>query len=299
MSVNPFALPGRFYRGNLHCHSTNSDGALPPEAVAASYREAGYDFMALTDHFLEKFDWPITDTRAFRTPGFTTLIGAELHAPKTLYSDIWHVLAVGLPMDFEPSRNGETAQQLAVRAREAGAFVAIAHPEWYGLTPEEARSLEAAHAVEVYNNTCWLQSNRAEGWYIGDGLLAEGRRINAIAVDDAHFKIGDFGGAWVQVKAEALEPEALLAALKSGAYYSSQGPEITALEITDEEIRVRCSPAQIVTASGRGYVYEQANGPARTYASFPLTRFRDGGYVRLTIVDDARRRAWTNPFWLD
>ena len=79
----PFQQPGRFYRGNLHTHSTRSDGGLSPAAVVASYRERGYDFLALTDHFLATYGFPIVDTREFRTDRFTTLIGAELHAPKT------------------------------------------------------------------------------------------------------------------------------------------------------------------------------------------------------------------------
>ena len=39
-----------FYRGNTHCHTTRSDGRRSPEEVIALYREAGYDFLALTDH---------------------------------------------------------------------------------------------------------------------------------------------------------------------------------------------------------------------------------------------------------
>ncbi len=74
----PFRQPGRFFKGNLHTHSTRSDGALEPEAVVAAYREHGYDFLALTDHFLAPYDFPITDTRAFRDESFTTLLGAEL-----------------------------------------------------------------------------------------------------------------------------------------------------------------------------------------------------------------------------
>ena len=37
---------GRFFRGNLHCHSKRSDGLVEPEEVVAAYREAGYDLFA-------------------------------------------------------------------------------------------------------------------------------------------------------------------------------------------------------------------------------------------------------------
>lgn len=36
--------------GDLHVHSTFSDGKQAPEVVAADYRKRGYDFMTLTDH---------------------------------------------------------------------------------------------------------------------------------------------------------------------------------------------------------------------------------------------------------
>ena len=70
----PFAQPGQFYRGNLHTHCTESDGDYPVEEVVRRYREKGYDFLALSDHFLECYDYPVTDTRSFRSDNFTTLI---------------------------------------------------------------------------------------------------------------------------------------------------------------------------------------------------------------------------------
>jgi len=137
----PFDQPGRFYRGNLHTHSTRSDGRQSPEAVITAYREQGYDFLALTDHFLERYDFPITDTRAWRTADFTTLLGAELHAPTIEVDGLWHIVAVGLPLDFAPTTPGETGPQLAARARATGAFIGMAHPAWYSLTLDDALSL--------------------------------------------------------------------------------------------------------------------------------------------------------------
>jgi len=98
----PFAQPGRFWRGNLHTHSTRSDGHLEPAETVAWYRDNGYDFVALTDHFVQRFGCRISDTRSMRTGGFTTLIGAELHAPRTQAGNLWHIVAAGLPLDFAP-----------------------------------------------------------------------------------------------------------------------------------------------------------------------------------------------------
>ena len=196
----------------------------------------GYDFLQLSDHFLGRFDWPIADTRQLRSNDFTTLIGAEVHALATSAGEYWHIVATGLPLDFPPAEPDETGPMLAARAREAGAFVTMAHPSWSQLTIEDGRSLAAAHAVEVYNHTCAVQTDRGDGFYLLDQLCNEDRRLTAVAGDDAHFHSGDldaFGG-FVMVKSESLGPEALLGALKAGEFYSSQGPRIHNVEVTPQ-----------------------------------------------------------------
>jgi hypothetical protein len=87
--------------------------------------------------------------------------------------------------------------------------------------------------VEVYNHSTFGDNDRSDGWYLVDALLAEGRRGNAYAADDAHVceEAWDAFGGWVEVRSEALEAGAILAALKAGHYYSSQGPEIHAVEV--------------------------------------------------------------------
>ncbi len=151
-SVLPFSEPGTFYKGNLHTHCTASDGLLEAEEVVRRYRERGYDFIALSDHFLECYGYPVTNSTSLRSEEFTTLIAAELHAGKLLNDELWHVLAVGLPLDFESKGNAEGIEALSRRALDAGAYLGIVHPQWYGLQPEDARLLPFAHAVEVYNH---------------------------------------------------------------------------------------------------------------------------------------------------
>ncbi len=293
-----FSTPGRFFKGNIHTHSNRSDGALAPEEVCRRYREAGYDFLALTDHFLPQYDFPIVDTEPFRTENFTTILGAEVHAPKTALGEIWHILAVGLPADFPPMPAQETGAALAQRCIDAGAFVAIPHPGWYALTAEDAATLPNAHAVEIYNHTSHVRTDRGDGAYLVDQMLASGSRINLCATDDAHFHCDDAFGGFVMVKAMSNAPDALLAALKAGAFYSSQGPIIEQVTITGETVEIVCSPCQAIMALGRGSLAEQQIGKGLTRAILPLGRLSRGGFVRIAIADAAGRRAWTNPVWL-
>jgi hypothetical protein len=296
MQTDPtFAAPGRFLKGNIHTHSNVSDARISPAEVCAAYRAGGYDFLALTDHFLAKFGFPIVDTRPFRTVGFTTLLGAEVHAPATSLGEIWHILAVGLPLDFAPTAPGETGAELAARCVAAGAFVGIAHPGWYALSAADANTLTGAHAVEIYNHTSHLRTDRGDGSHLADQLLAQGRRISLIAVDDAHFHCPDWFGGWVMVKATENEPDTLLAALKAGHFYATQGPRIEGIAWGAESVEVQCSPAASVMVLGRGSRAAQSVAPLQTRVSLPLGKLREGGFARIVVADAQGRRAWSNP----
>lgn len=301
-----FSAPGQFWRGNLHCHSTRSDGVLDPEEVCHRYREEGYDFLCLSDHFTGQFDYPITDTSGFRTKAFTTLIGAELHSGAMQNGDLWHILAVGLPQDFarpdapdfRAHPGQESGPDIARRARDAGAFVVMAHPQWSGLTLDDALSMDAAHAVEAYNYECEVSSQRGDGFHMADLMLSEGRQITLTASDDAHFKLDDHFGGWVRVKAKDNTPDALLSALKSGAYYSSQGPDLHHIELRGAKLVVHCSDAVTIIVQGRGSATRAVHAERLTSAELPVERFRSGGWLRVTVVDDKGRKAWSNPIWL-
>jgi hypothetical protein len=99
------------------------------------------------------------------------------------------------------------------------------------------------------------------------------------------------------VKAEANEPEALLAALKAGAFYSTQGPELRDVRITPETVEVECSAVRSVIVQGAGTAARAVHGESLTQAVVPLERFRDSPWLRVTVIDRAGRRAWSNPWW--
>lgn len=302
-----FKAPGKFWRGNLHTHSTLSDGVLDPAEVCRRYRAEGYDFIALTDHFVGVYGYPLADTRPFREGGFTTLLGAELHSGAMANGELWHILAVGLPADFAPPNaphfrpldDQETGPEIAARAVAAGAYVAIAHPQWSGLTMEDARSLTAAHAVEAYNHGCAMGCDRPDGFHTLDLLLTEGHRLNLIATDDAHFSEPDHFGGWVMVKALENTPEALLAALKAGDFYSSQGPELCGITVQGNRVQVECSAVSSVIVQGQGTAAVAVHGQSLTGAEVKFDRLDNSPWLRISLIDRAGKRAWSNPIWRD
>jgi hypothetical protein len=313
MSLLPFTNPGRFYKGNLHLHSTRSDGTMTPSDVIAAYRSRGYHFVSLTDHFLPdthfRKDAPaesfitVSDTREMRSGDFTTILGAEIHGPAMENGEIWHLVANGLPLDFLPLQAGETGVEVARRAVEAGAYVALAHPAWNSVSVADALQVAPfIHAVEIYNHSCSVGVDRADGWYMLDLLTQAGHRLNANAADDAHFKMPDlvdgFGG-WVQVKAESLDPDSLVTALKAGAYYSSTGPEINDIRIEGDKIVVESSPATRILVTGNGAKHRRVHGDAMTRAELDLEPYRAHGWFRVTVTAPNGTSAWSNPIWLD
>jgi hypothetical protein len=297
---------GRFYRGNLHCHSNLSDGQWSPEDVIGAYRDAGYDFLCLSDHFEAEYGWQITDTRSLRDENFTTLVGAELSSAAWDDRDCYWVTAAGLPADFEAPPADDHAGAIT-RARAAGAFVVMLHPGLNNLphaAAERSPALDSVHAVEIYNHNGAMAAipDRADGAYMLDGLLGSGRRLLVNAGDDAHFgHPRDRFGGWIEVHSERLDPDLLLASMKAGRYYSTQGPSIEELLVDDDKLLVRTSEAyaiSLTTGGDRWQSGEERHNPDGSVreAEFDLTPFRSS-YCRITVVDADGKRAWSNPVW--
>jgi hypothetical protein len=297
---------GRFFRGNLHCHSDRSDGQRSPEHVIGAYRDAGYDFICLSDHFEAEYGWQITDTRHLQDEGFTTILGAELSSAPWDDRHVFWVTAAGLPVDFEVPPVDDHAEAIR-RAADLGAFIVMLHPGLNNLPLAAARSLpalDAVHAVEVYNHNGGMAAipDMANGAYMLDGLLENGRRLLVNAGDDAHFgHPKDRFGGWIEVHSERLDPGLLLDSLKAGRYYSTQGPAFRELQVDVARLHVQTSEAyaiSLTTSGARWQSGEERHSQDGTIseADFDLTPFR-GSYCRVTVVDAAGKRAWSNPIW--
>jgi histidinol phosphatase-like PHP family hydrolase len=295
-----FAVPGRWFRGNLHAHSDRSDGVAPPEEVVAAYRAAGYDFLVLTDHFEARWGWAVTDTSAARDDGFTTLLGAELSSADWDDEAVFWVNAIGLPADFAAPGPGEPHAACIARAADAGAYNVLLHPGLTNFLAFDRLPVEHLHAVETYNvNAAHAWPDQAEGRYAADALLARGHRLHVAVGDDAHWHHPrDRFGAWVEARAERLDPGDVLRALHTGAYYSTQGPRIEDVRAEGDRVHVRCSPARALALTGiHGWRSAVAEGdPTITEATLDLGKLRSP-YWRLTVTAEDGARAWTNPVW--
>ncbi len=299
--------PGRFFRGNLHCHSNRSDGHASPEDVVRAYRAAGYDFIMISDHFESRYGWQVTDTCHLRDETFTTIIGAELSSADWNDRHVYWIAAAGLPRGLPVPPPGQHATAIA-HAADHGAFLVMLHPGLNNLPLAAVASLpgiDAIHAVEIYNHNMAMSSgsDRAYGTYLLEGLLEQGRRVLVHAGDDAHFgHAADRFGGWIEVYCAQLDADLLVAALKAGQYYSTQGPRLHELVLDGTRLRVASSDVYGIYVTGSGEHWQRARehiGPwhGRAVVEFDLSPFI-GSYCRVTAVDLAGRRAWSNPIWL-
>lgn len=303
-----FAEKGPFLKGNLHGHTTRSDGQNTPEEVLRFLRERGYDFAALTDHRIYNFKNFAPETGITVIPGMeydnmleqgngfrcfdTVCIGPEKENGNGYEQD------QTFPSGTAPNQEEYQAQLDQIHAK--GNLTFYCHPEWSSTPARYFEKQKGNFAMEIWN-TCSVRINDSEmNAAYWDEVLGQGVRIFGVAVDDGH-SLADYAGGWVMVRAENTVP-AILDALKEGRFYSSCGPVITDFYIEDDNAVVECEPAaKICLHADRhpGRVVASDDG-ALTRAVFPLSTWAGNydDYVRATVLDAKGNRAWTNPIWL-
>jgi hypothetical protein len=302
--VETFGTDGEWVRCALHAHTTRSDGELEPEGLAAHYERAGYDVLAITDHWKR--------TEAPSSERLLVLPSVELNCILPGARD-GHVLGYGVAEDADLAALGAEYADLertAAFIEGHGGVAYLAHPYWTGVVPGTLELPENVAGIEVWNAGCELEVGRGISSVHWDELLETGRRCWGLSTDDSHHPGFDSDRGWTWLRVAERTPEAVLAALSSGAFYGSSGPVIHALETAGEEVEVRCSPARSVTlVSGRstgaavnagrlGYRYAGtvlATDDAGLITHARLTKPFGAAFARIEVTDGAGARAWTNP----
>lgn len=294
--------PGNWYKGNLHTHTTNSDGDLAPAEIVARYKEAGYDFLALSDHNkLTRLDAPSDDR-------FLLIDGEEITAGHSEIGGEIHLVAFNIKERINPREFTEPQKVLdAVRAQ--GGEVVIAHPCWSGLTLKELMGLEGYLGIEIYNASCFYSIGKGHSLSHWDDLLVRGRRIMGYAHDDSHGHFNDHrptdvARASLMVKAPALTKEAIMGALRKGEFYAcseNDAPKILDFWIADGHAHARTSVAKLITFAadpGRGFG-EMFTAPKGTLLQEARHKLRGKEkYIRLDVTDADGRTSWSNPIFL-
>lgn len=179
-----------------------------------------------------------------------------------------------------------------------GNVVMINHPDWSRHLPEDDIGFEEAFAMEIYNHGSEVGSANGTSLTHYDEALRAGRRYVALATDDFHGRLSTIGG-WIMVSAKALSPADLMAAIKSGSFYATTGPDIYDFYVEDGVAHAETSPVReisFITYEPRGANF---SAPTGAYLHRAQAEIEPGtNFVRLEITDAYGKKAWSNPIFL-
>ena len=246
--TDPFTVGGEWLRCALHAHTTRSDGELEPDALAAHYARAGYDVLAITDH------WKRTEARLERTR-LLVLPSVELNCILPRRRD-GHVLGFGISADADLAALGAEYADLERTAgfiAEHGGVAYLAHPYWTGATPGTLELPENVAGIEVWNAGCELEVGRGLSSVHWDELLESGRRCFGLVTDDSHHPGFDSDHGWTWLRVPERSAEAVLAALAAGSLLRQLGAG-AARRRGRRATRSRCAAARarsVTLVSGR------------------------------------------------
>jgi hypothetical protein len=315
LAVAAQAPQPRWYKGNTHTHTINSDGDSSPDSVVRWYKEHGYNFVVLSDHTYADRGvlTPVAGLNAvFALPGaFLVVSGVEV-TDRAEGAQV-HLIGVGV-REVVWAKGGATrveALQTNARAiRAVGGLPHINHPNWvWSLTAQDLAAATEAKHFELYNGHSAVNNyggggtpSTEEMW---DTVLSSGRVLYGLGTDDAHDFKGEFrdnrqnpGRAWVMVRAPELSPEALLAALDRGDFYASNGVTLKSYEVTTSSITIELPEDPARNALRYRTVFIGRNGEVlkRDESLKPSYQFTGNElYVRARIEASNGTRAWTQP----
>ncbi|MCS7223606.1 MAG: CehA/McbA family metallohydrolase [Armatimonadetes bacterium] len=273
---------GFWLRGNLHSHTTNSDGKFSLEELCRRYEEKGYDFLVVTDH--DKV------TSLCSVSGSLILIsGCEVSAGGG------HIVAIGIEQPVEPHRD---RQKVIDRVNGEGGVCVLAHPNWSTQFchwhQEELERLQGYAGIEVFNGNILRDSGSPLASDRWDRLLSQGRKVFAYGTDDTHNEL-DVANGWTMVWVRERSREAILKSLASGHCYASSGVFFDDIRLIDRTVVVVTKNADRIAFVGRHgrWLYWVNDSKAR------YSLQGNEGYVRVEAYGPHGSCAWSQPLWLD
>ena len=294
-------------KGNLHCHTTVSDGDSAPADVCHSYAARGYDFLAITDHSARVDPRRITCDGMLLVPSEEISIVSEDEPDAPL-----HVNGFGikhrLTLDQGATKT-ETIQNCIDAVISDGGIAQINHPNFrYAFDHTDMAQTHGARLLEVYNGHPQVH-NEGDEEHIGvermwDHLLSSGMLLYGTAVDDSHHYTGEFAPhranpfrGWIWVRARRRSVREVLLAISRGDFYASTGVELD--DVTKEGSRLSLT---IRPVPGVSYATRFVGDDGKLLAesgfldpSFDLKSDSSLTYVRAKVISSDGACAWTQP----
>lgn len=297
----------KWYKGNTHTHTLNSDGDSTPDEVVRWYREHQYQFLVLTDH---NYLTSVEGLNAVQGADEKFLVIKGEEVTDEFEKKPIHINSLN-PASLVKPQGGtsvlDTMQRDVDAIRAARGVPHINHPNFHwAITANDLRQLNNTKLFEIYNGHPQV-NNLGGGGVPGleemwDIILSSGKLMYGIAVDDAHhFKrpwdvtASTPGHGWVYVRAESLSAPAIIAALERGDFYASTGVELADYEATPKQLKLTIKETkyskyrtQFIGRDGK-VLSEVTTSPAVYNVQ------GSEGYVRAKVIESNGVFAWTQP----
>lgn len=321
-----------YYKANLHCHSTISDGSKSITELKEMYKREGYSVIAYTDHNV------LLDHSDLRDENFLPLNGMELDVSDDTggwfpHTKACHLCYIALEPDnlmqpcyhrtdymfgnsgnyrnllkFDDSKpdfvrkySPECINEMIAQGRENGFFVTYNHPAWSLENLYDYGKYTGMNAMEICNYGCFEVGFTDYNENAYDDILRTGKKIFCIAADDNHNRRNDSFGGFTVINADKLEYRTITNALERGNFYASQGPQIYELYVEDGKIAVKCSNAASIRLNTgvrhTEIVYAESETQPVNSAVFDIRE--SDVYVRITVTDFKGKHANTNAYFIE
>lgn len=210
-SLAPDLYGLRCFKGETHCHTYESDGVQDAVRTVANYRAAGYDFVALTDHFTSYASEKAKRVFASAPVAMTMLLGEEVHVPTERIHTI-HIGGESSVNDWFRAHKEQAEAEVAAlaptlelpdgidredyawrvwianKSRELGGLAILAHPFWiweevYFIPPAVTRQLLRDGVYDALDLRDYDMEPAVALW---EEMRAEGVKIPVVGSTDSH-----------------------------------------------------------------------------------------------------------------
>jgi len=277
---------GRWLRGNLHAHTTASDGRRPLQEVLDDYAAHGYGFLMISDHdiFSSMETYETHDAK-----GMIMIPGNEITTGGV------HMLHVNGDRRIDPHPQ---RQRVINHVNDTKGFVIVNHPNWrkeFNHCPiEKLREWIGYAGIEIYNGIISMLDGSPYATNKWDMLLTEGRRIWGFANDDSHYAEGNVGLGWNVAYVDGDSPDRVSETLHAGRFYASTGVVINQIEVDGLTIRIETENADRIVALRDSGTRIQSVDSNMIEVEVPDT----APYARFECWGRGESFAWTQPFFV-